>query len=480
MLVNNDLWEQALATTLGPTLEKVQTIVRELQNSGARLYAVGGWVRDVLRQQPAKDLDIEIFGLEAEQVLSILEKFGPVETVGVSFGVLRLKGLNVDFSLPRREQKQGPGHKGFQIISTPHISLSEAAKRRDLTINALALNLPSLNLEDPYHGLQDLEQGILRPVCEHTFIEDPLRVYRVAQFLARFDYMACPELKFLCSNMQPEGLSSERIYAEIEKLLVLGRKPSLGFVFLQQCGWLQYFPEIAALTLCPQDPKFHSEGNVWIHTLLVLDAAVEWRSGNLQHDRLLMFAALCHDLGKPVTTLEHEGSLRSFGHDQEGARLTREFLARITHDLDLIEGVAVLVKEHMVPWALFKDQAGPAAIRRLAQRLQPYADITLLADLTRADEAGRLPVSNDFYSAAMPSEQPRHFSAADWLIEQAKFLDVQHQAESPILLGRHLIAAGFIPGPSFGPMLKKAYDLQIEHGIKNPDVLLKMLLDKSL
>lgn len=426
--------------------EALQNILALVGSAGGKALLVGGCVRDALLGLEAKDLDIEVFGLTPETLRKTLARSFALDTVGQSFGVIKIRSLPIDIALPRRESKAGLGHKGFDVQSDPHMSLEEAMARRDFTINAMAFDAVEHRLMDCYGGRTDLAAGVLRHTSE-KFSEDPLRVLRGMQFAARFDLRAAPETLALCRQIVPEGLPAERLFDEWRKLILRGVKPSSGLTFLRDSGWVQYAPELAALIGCEQEPAWHPEGDVWTHTLHCLDAFAKERTGDDWEDLIVGLAVLCHDLGKPATTRFEDGRLRSRGHEEAGEGPTRSFLSRLTNQQDLIDAVVALVLDHMRPVELHEGAASDRAIRRLACRVKR---IDRLVRVARADQRGRPPLVVET------------FPAGDWLLERARNLAVENQAPDPILKGRHLIALGLKPGPRFGLLLSAVYEAQIE------------------
>ncbi|MEM6797360.1 MAG: HD domain-containing protein [Acidobacteriota bacterium] len=423
-----------------------ESLVSDLRDAGGRAYLVGGCVRDAILGEAIRDLDVEVYGLDVETLQSVLSRRFDLDVVGRSFGVLKIRHLAIDVALPRRESKRGRGHRGFLVDGDPHMSLSEAASRRDFTINALAFDPESGELLDPAGGARDLEERRLRHVSE-KFAEDPLRVLRGMQMAARFELRADPGTVALCRSMEPEGLAPERIFEEWRKLVLKGRRPSLGLKFLRDSGWIDQFPELRALIHCPQNPRWHPEGDVWIHTLHVMDAFADERLGDAWEDLVVGLACLCHDLGKPITTAFTEGAWRSPGHEEAGEAPTRSFLGLMSEQKKLADEVVPLVREHLRPIALFKAGSGAAAVRRLARRV---GRIDRLIRVCRADHRGRPPIPWD------------GFPAGAWLLERAEALRVSSDAPSPLVLGRHLIALGLKPGRHFGPMLERCFEAQLD------------------
>ena len=447
-------------------LKTVLAICREVKREGGCAYAVGGCVRDAALDLPVKDIDMEIFHIPPERLLEMLSRHFEIDLVGQSFGVIKVRHLPIDIAIPRRESKNGAGHRAFAIQSDPALSRREAAARRDFTINAMALDPLTDELFDPFHGLDDLHQRILRHTT-HRFAEDPLRVLRGMQFTARFSLNAAPETIELCRTIHPEGLSPERIFDEWKKLILLGRRPSLGLRFLNDCGWIQYFPELQALIGCPQDPRWHPEGDVWNHTLLALDAFAAQRLGDETEDLTVGLAVLCHDLGKPLcTTADPDGHIRSIDHERAAEAPTRAFLNRMTTQHSLVEDVVTLVLHHMRPHELFQANASDSAVRRLAAAVKR---IDRLIRVDRADRSGRTPAGE--------TDQ----RCGDWLLQKAQQLEIESAAPRPLIMGRHLRQLGLPPGKTFGPLLKTCYEAQLEGLITDESdgiAYLKRLLDQ--
>lgn len=444
---------------LPPGLERLLVVLRQ---AGGRPYVVGGAVRDALLGRPLKDFDIEVYGLPGEALPALLAPLGSVDAVGQAFTVLKVSGLHgllgaVDVALPRRDSKAGPGHRGIRALGDPHLSVEEAARRRDFTINALLYDPQAETLLDPWGGRADLDRRCLRAVDAATFGDDPLRALRAVQLAARFELEVEPATARLCSAMPLAELPAERVFGEIEKLLLQAARPALGFRLLREWGLLgSVAPELLPLATTPQDPEWHPEGDVWIHTLLCLDQAA-LLIADLDRPRALavMLAALCHDLGKPATTRFEEGRIRSRGHEEAGVPPTTDLLERWNvHTLggyDLRAQVLALVAQHLKPGQLYDDRArvSDGAIRRLARKCEP----DLLARVARADCLGR---TGDFQPVAM-----------DWFLERVRALAVERRPPAPLLLGRDLLELGLAPGPEVGRLLQALYERQLDGAIRD-------------
>lgn len=235
-------------------VEQLQSILGAIEDAGGRALIVGGAVRDMLMGQDAKDLDIEVYGLDVDRLIGVLARFGRVDAVGRSFGVLKMRlpdGRELDVSLPRRESAAGA--RGALGAPDPAMTPREAAARRDFTWNALALN-PAGELLDFFGGAADLRAGIIRHTSA-AFGEDPLRVLRAMQFAARFDMRLAPETVTLCRTLLPlaPDLAIERVWGEWLKWAIKGKRPSAGLRVLEETGWIGLYPELEALIGCLQD-----------------------------------------------------------------------------------------------------------------------------------------------------------------------------------------------------------------------------------
>jgi tRNA nucleotidyltransferase (CCA-adding enzyme) len=451
---------------------EILDFARAIQAASGRAVLVGGFVRDQLLARDSKgddfkDYDFEVYGLPIDELENVLAQFGEVIAVGKSFGVLRIKGFDIDFSIPRRDNKVGRGHKGFRIEFDPDMTFENAARRRDLTVNSIGLDALTGEILDPFGGVDDLRNRVLRATDVGTFGEDTLRGLRVAQFHARLEMEPDDELRAICRDLDLDDLSGERIWEEFSKLFLKSRKPSMGFEFLRETDLLRFFPELKAMVGVPQDPIWHPEGTVWEHTMMVLDEAAALRNGDSDHDLVLLYAALCHDLGKPSTTFtDDEGRIRSPNHEPEGVEPTESFLRRIRAPNALVDKVSILVRYHLAPAHFHKD-ATAKAYRRLARNLGEV-DVTLaiLAELARADHFGR----------TTPDALAREFPAGDQFIAKSRELAVEEHSDPDVVMGRHLIDRGMKPGPEFGEVLQRCRDVQDETGADDPEKILDEVL----
>ena len=438
-------------------LDLAMAVARVARARGGRAVVVGGYVRDRLRGRPSKDLDLEVFGVPQDDLPALLGALGRVEPVGRAFPVYKLGPIDV--ALPRRESKHGRGHTGFTVEGDPSMPFEDAARRRDFTINAIGWDPLSDQYLDPFGGRADLDAHRLRVVDPRTFADDSLRVLRAVQFAARFTCMLDDEARAICRAIPLDDLPAERLWGEIEKLLLVAERPSLGFTLARDLGVIeQVLPEMVPLYDCPQDPEWHPEGDVWIHTLMVIDEARQ-RNADLDRPRLaaVMLSAVCHDLGKPLTTAVIDGRWRSPGHEAAGVpaatRVLDRFNVNSIDGYDVRRQVLGLVAEHLRPSAFHKtkDTVKDGAFRRLAARV----DLELLVRFGRADCHGR---GGTFDCSAM-----------DWFIERARALGVQHAPPAPLLLGRHLLDLGVTPGPRMGEILRAVYERQLDGAVTTLD-----------
>ena len=423
---------------------------------------VGGVVRDYLLHswgrldQEPKDTDVEVYGMDYDDVIAALQPWGKVDMVGKAFGVIKLfteSGRDYDFSIPRRESKEGAGHKGFKVAFDPTITPKEAAARRDFSFNSLAFDYHRRELLDFFNGVEDLRNGVLR----HTsgaFAEDPLRVLRGLQFCGRYNLAADAGTVALCRSMKPgyQELPVERVREEWLKWAKLSQKPSAGLHFLRQTEWIDFFPELKALIDVPQEPEWHPEGDVWIHTLHCCDAMAtipEWKREGALDRATHMLAILCHDLAKPQCTaqLEKNGVLRwtAYGHEEAGGPIAQAFLEKLQMPQEVILRVVPLVMDHLAHITTKTDRS----IRRLAKRLHPE-NLDGLWLVMAADHMGRPP---------LPQVIPQRVTD---LRDRARSLGVDRKPPEPFLMGRDLVAMGMKPGKEMGEILKRAYEAQLD------------------
>lgn len=450
-------------------MSNLPQIVIELANAvkaaGGRAMLNGGCVRDELMGVEPKDFDVEVYGLESVKLLEIVASFGDVNAVGEAFTVYKV-GRNLDVSIPRRERKVGHGHRGFAIEGDPEMSFEDACRRRDFTVNAILKDALTGEIIDPFDGRSDIDRKLLRMVSAETFAEDSLRVLRACQFAARFEFDIAADTLEVCKRINVSDLPKERIWGELEKILLKSQRPSIGLKWLYDLGVVeQMFPEMQALIGVPQEPEWHPEGDVDVHTLMVVDEARKLIN-ELDHPRQIavMLGALAHDFGKPSTTEFIDGRTRSRGHDEAGVEPTLSFLDKLglfTLDgYDVREQIIQLVRYHLKPGEYYKAKSpvGDGAFRRLARKVEP----DLLYRVARADSLGRNP---DW----LPKEKWFGSEAQEWFIEKVRELQIEKKAPEPILMGRHLIEFGLEPSPRFKEILDAVYELQLDGRVSDVD-----------
>jgi tRNA nucleotidyltransferase (CCA-adding enzyme) len=431
-------------------------IVRDLRAAGFRAVVVGGAVRDALLGLHPKDLDIEVYGISYDSLAAFLGRYGRVDLVGKSFGVVKLSN-EVDFSVPRRESKTGAHHRDFLATFDPSITPKEAASRRDFTINAMAYDPLTGEVVDYFGGQEDLKNRVLRATSS-AFREDPLRVLRGMQFACRFDMRLDAATAAECRELVNEygTIAKERTGEEFRKWAEKSSRPGRLREYLNDSGWMVHFPELAALEGVPQDPDWHPEGDVATHTMLVVDQAARVADeAGLEGDEraVLLLAALTHDFAKATTTQlrEKDGRMRwtSWGHEAAGGPMARAFLERIGIKSAIVDQVVPLVENHLVHSNL-GNEATPRAVRRLAMRLEP-ASIIQLARLIEADASGCPP-------------KPRGLpEGARRLLEAAQEQAVERKPQGRLILGRHVLPYfGGRPGRHIGEVTDAAYEAQAD------------------
>jgi tRNA nucleotidyltransferase (CCA-adding enzyme) len=425
---------------------ELEWICGKLIANGARPFLVGGCVRDALLGIELADFDLEIFSMPLDEIEKLLTRKFTLEKTGKKFCVLKISGLPVDISVPRSERKIGNGHGDFCVKEISLPSVKEAASRRDFTINAIYFDVANGVIIDEFGGVDDLECGIMRSVGEQ-FSEDPLRVLRGMQFAGRFCLGADRETLDLCKKLSIDGLSRERIFGEWEKLILKSVRPSLALSFLKDSGWLKFFPEIDLLDGCMQDPKLHPEGSVFEHVRLTLDAFAETRIGDRREDLILGFAALCHDFGKPYVTTRDLKGIHHYGHDEAGLEPTAKFLHSINAPNYLIDGVLPLVRYHMLPRFLLKNDPSDSAVLRLANSV---GRIDRLLRLNYVDFVGRTGFAGTDDG-----------KISNWLTGAAQRLGVFSSKPEPMVMGRDLVALGMLPAQNFSDILERCFTAQL-------------------
>lgn len=418
-------------------------IALQVQEAGGSTYFVGGCVRDKLMGMENKDIDIEIHGISPEKLGVILDSLGKRTEMGASFGIYGLRGYGLDIAMPRKEEATGRGHKDFAVYVDPYLGTYKAALRRDFTMNALMEDVLTGKVVDHFGGIEDLRKGVLRHVNSTTFVEDPLRVLRAAQFAARFGFTVAEETIELAKTMDLSALASERIMGELEKALLKAEKPSIFFEEMRRMEQLDvWFPELEALIGVKQNPATHPEGDVWIHTMMVLDQAA-LRRDEASSAIDFMMAALTHDMGKSTATKMTEKGLRAINHDAEGVPLAERFVKRLTTEVQLKKYVLNMVKLHMRPHQLGRDRASLTATNRMFDESMAPRDLLLLSFSDRMGRDGAR----------------RDVEEEEFLRERLK--TYEEIMARPFVMGADLVKEGLKPGPAFSDVLAFAHNLHL-------------------
>ena len=440
-------------------LKTARILADKIAENGGRAYYVGGFVRDKLQGIENKDLDIEVHGVAPDRLEEILSSLGGYISAGKSFGVYKLAHHSIDIALPRKETLTGKGHRDFKIDVDPFIGTEKAAMRRDFTVNALMQDVLTGEIIDHFGGQKDLKQGILRHINDNSFGEDSLRVLRGAQFAARFDFIIAPETIELCKKIDLKNLSSERIFDELRKALLKAEKPSIFFERLREMNHLsQWFPEVEKLIGVPQHSIHHKEGDVWTHTMMVLDEAAKVRD-KADEPLYFMISALVHDFGKITCTEFIKGDYHAYSHETEGIPLVREFLHRITNENALSSYVLNMTKLHMKPYTLVADISSLKATNKMFDSAKSPNDLILLA---LCDGMGKVPAKDSTVANKFLRER----------------LEIYNECMShPYVTGQDLIEAGIKPGEEFTELLRYAHKLRLA-GVNKKDALKQVLKNR--
>lgn len=406
-------------------------------------YFVGGFVRDKFMKHENKDIDIEVHGISADVLEEILDSIGKRIEIGESFGIYGIKGCCLDIALPRKEHLCGKGHRDFNIDVDPFIGTEKAALRRDFTINALMENIITGEVIDHFGGISDINDKIIRHVSDKTFSEDPLRVLRAAQFAARFEFDIADETLLLCRNIDLSTLSKERIEAELVKALLKAERPSIFFESLRKMDQLgTWFAEVEMLIGVPQNSKYHMEGDVWNHTMMVIDEAAKYRDRST-YPYGFMMTALVHDFGKAICTEKKNGVYHAYEHETKGLTIVKRFLKRITNEKKLIHYVMNMTELHMKPNVLANAEASVKSTNKMFDSSVSPIDLIYIS---QSDDKGR--------KTLVQSKSTEEFLL--------KRLDIYNKImEKPYVTGKDLIDAGLLPNENFKEVLSYAHKLRL-------------------
>jgi len=442
---------------------------------GADVYAVGGFVRDLMLGHPSPEVDLLVIRHSLEEIIHKLAPHGKVDQVGRSFGILKftIRGTTYDVALPRTDAPKtacAKGHKDFVISADPWLPIEKDLERRDFRANSMALRLKGGVLIDPFDGREDTRTRTIRVTNPCAFPDDPLRVLRAARFAAVLGFKVDSKIYEAARDIDLSGLSVERVNEELFKLLLNSPKPSVGLEELFKVGALEkLFPELYALTLAIQDSVFHPEKDafghhtVWEHTKLTVDQAVNLAGlGGIEPPRklCLLLAALYHDVGKPGAARwefkRGRMAITNCGHDILSEQISRKVLARFKiyswNGCNLRRMVPLLIRAHHRAAELWQNRKSVTrkAFTRLAAEVN--GEIELVVYLDAADRGGR----KDRPLKALDRE-------ARWLFRKFEELHVNRETIKPLIMGRDLIAMGVAPGPDMGKVLKRLFRMQLDN-----------------
>lgn len=465
-------------------LDAIQPVIQRITASNGTAHLVGGAVIDFINGNVPKDFDIEVFGLNYEKLESIFSDLSP-KTIGKSFGIIKItiNDLDIDLSIPRKDNKTGVGHNEFSVTFDPSMTPLEAARRRDFTINSMALNLHTLQIVDPFNGKRDLDAGILRVTDPNTFVEDPLRALRAMQILARKCKTVDPNTLLLVRSMSNtfSSLPKERVFEEFKKLVMMADRPSIGINFLLESGWIEHFPELKAMIGCEQKKEWHPEGDVWIHSLQAIDAAASIRHLIHEEHRLaFMFGTFLHDVGKPDTTItldminsndpkvkdilkfypkktKEDILLTSYGHDVAGQVPAESFMKRLTDNKSLINLTKAIVCFHMRPSYLFSGNSSRGAYIKLSRDISAVGgNLELMGRVCQCDSCA---VGSGRFISAQGEPNWEH-KISERLFSMASDIQSQPNSIKPKVTGDTLISLGIKPGPMMGKIMRLCLEIQ--------------------
>lgn len=461
--------ETQLITVESPIVE----LFSLLNSAGYKPLIVGGAVRDAILGIQPKDIDIEVYKISYNDLSNFLGKYGRVDLVGKTFGVIKFKpnnsNLHYDFSVPRKENKIGIDHTSFEIMFDPDMTIEEGATRRDFTFNALAYDPIENKIYDYFGGLDDLKNGVIKHTSD-AFKEDALRILRCMQFQARFNFSVHAstiiEIRKMLETQDFENLSKERIFEEWSKWATKGIRHDLIFQFMRDTTLIDKYPELKALKETPQDPIWHPEGDVEIHTTLCLQEMdrIIMREGITGEEKMiLLMSILLHDIGKPATTehMKKDGrmAITSHGHEALGGEMAKGVLSKLGFHDGLINPIANIISDHLagVNISMIPERRGMLkAVKKLSRRLNP-ATIKQLTYVMEADSNGR---GRDAHVEATGSSE---------ILSIAEEINAQDKPYQYILMGRHLIDAGLEPSVRFGDILRKSQEAQENGEFDNLD-----------
>ena len=408
---------------------KIASMAKE---AGGSAYFVGGCVRDELMGMPLKDIDIEVHGITPKTLSDILDTLGEKLVIGVSFGVFGLRGYDIDIAMPRTEKATGRGHRDFEIFVDPFLGVKKAAERRDFTVNAMMKDVLTGEITDCFNGREDLKNGIIRHVNDVSFVEDPLRVFRAAQFASRFGFEVDDGTVKLCSKVKLDALPSERVFSELEKALLLSEKPSVFFEVLRKMDQLgTWFPELGALI----------KKGKWEEAMRSIDLASALRK-DASYPEGFMLSSVCSSVADD---------------DASGAE---KLLKRLTSERKLIRYVKNMtaLKDKRIG-SMAKKRRKLALFRVFDKSAAPSDLILFCRCASRDPEAGK-----EGYMELMTG----YLEKFDELMSR------------PFVSGKDLIDAGIEPGTTYSDILSFAHDLRLKGTEKSKALKLTVRYAESL
>lgn len=449
--------------------EIVLEIAKAVKEAGGRALLIGGCVRDIILNNISKDFDIEVFGLQSQEVEKIVKLFGKVAKVGKSFGVLKLilsNKIEIDISLPRKDSKISAGHKGFDVNTDPYMSFEKAASRRDFTINSIGFDPLTNKFYDPLNGIEDIKNKILKVTNPKTFIEDPLRILRAIQFVARFELEVEPETKKIIQKMLPylKELSKERILEEWKKLLLRAEKPSLGFIIGDELGvFKQLYPEFYTFEKikivpeskspigAPDIPPIKSGGDwaedIWAITIISVDVAAQIISKENLDEKdafVIMLISFCY-LHKEKTVRKF---LSTIGVDKNTRIRVLKLIAYFGKFRKMREN-----KDNVF------EKLTDGKLRELAIELYPATIYEFVLLLNIEYWCKRIYVDKIDFG---PINFQEYSPLGKRILDRAKILNIDKSKPEDIIAGRDLIELGLEPDNKFGIIIKIANQLRDE------------------
>ncbi len=422
-------------------------IVREFASlvaeAGGTAYFVGGCVRDAELRRGIKDFDIEVHNMEPSDLSRIIRRIAEPLAFGKSFGIYSIPGTHIDIAVPRIERKTGEGHRGFDIKADPGMGTYLAAIRRDFTINSMMKNILTGEITDHFGGREDIERKLVRHIDEDRFVEDPLRVLRAARFASVLGFEIDPVTVELCRTVDLSNLSRERIEQELRKALLDSPKPSVFFESLRDMGQLSHwFPELEKLIGVEQNPKYHPEGDVWVHTMEVLDRAAAFRDEVSDAFAFMLFV-LSHDFGKITATSFVNGAIHAYKHEFQGAEIAETFLKRFVGEKAVIRYVLNMIPLHMRP------NVSAFARSSVKSTNHMFDDASAPEDLIYFAMSDKPVMAED-----VKFEGDKEFLFERLAIYRATM-------DKPYVSGKDLIDAGLEPGIYFNEALAYAHKLRL-------------------